>query len=339
MKILVIKRDKIGDLLLTTPLIGAIRARYPQAEIHVLANTYNGWVVENNPDMDRLWRYPIARGGKWDKLAAVLRQFAQALRLRREGYDWIIVAGGEASERANRRARAIAGSGTRIVAYCDSGQSAGISDPLAPPTAGHEVERILALAEPLGVKPAPGEVPLPRFAPSQAWIDSARGFLAAANLAPGGYVMLGIGARSRKRQPTPAQILRWTRLLHEQHGLHTVFQWTPGKPDDPLYPGDDDIAEAVLDEGNPWLHPYRGGLDTGVGLVWLARASLFPDSGLMHLAAASPGGVVGLFADIAHSPSPAVWGPRGERVQVLVAEHSIADLSDERVFAALAGVW
>ena len=41
MKVLVVKRDKLGDLLLATPMLAHLRASLPQAQIHLLANDYN----------------------------------------------------------------------------------------------------------------------------------------------------------------------------------------------------------------------------------------------------------------------------------------------------------
>ena len=57
MRILVIKRDKIGDLLLTTPMLAHLRRSRPRDEIHLLANDYNAWVVHGTPQIDRLWVY------------------------------------------------------------------------------------------------------------------------------------------------------------------------------------------------------------------------------------------------------------------------------------------
>ena len=48
-KILVIKRDKLGDLLLTTPMLAHLRASLPHARIDLLANDYNAWVVADEP--------------------------------------------------------------------------------------------------------------------------------------------------------------------------------------------------------------------------------------------------------------------------------------------------
>lgn len=336
MKILVIKRDKIGDLILTTPLFALIKSRLPSAELHLLANTYNGWVVENDPHIDRLWLYPRVREGTRIHLRALFRQLWQVLQLRRQRYDWIIVAGGSASWRANYRSRQIACPSTRIVAYCEPDQCQGIGDALAPPGHGHETERIVALLAPLGLNVAAADIPIPCFQPRAAWLDAAGDFLAGNGLAPGGYVMLGVGARRRARQPEPAQVLRWAQALHDRFGLHTVFTWTPGGRDDPLYPGDDDIADAVLADRPAWLHPYLGKLGVVVGLTWLAKTSIYPDSGLMHVAAASPGGVVGLFADPENSSSPNVWGPQGACARIVVAPQRIADVPDEAILSVLA---
>jgi hypothetical protein len=55
----------------------------------------------------------------------------------------------------------------------------------------------------------------------------------------------------------------------------------------------------------------------------------------MHFAAASPGGVLGLFADPADSAPAERWAPRGPRARHLEAARRVADLDDETVFAAL----
>jgi len=57
MKILVVKRDKIGDLLLATPMLRVIRTALPDARIDLLASDYNAWLLEGNRDIDRVWTY------------------------------------------------------------------------------------------------------------------------------------------------------------------------------------------------------------------------------------------------------------------------------------------
>lgn len=53
-KILVIRTDAIGDLLLATPALAALRAEFPQAHIALMVRPYNQFVVNNNPDINEL---------------------------------------------------------------------------------------------------------------------------------------------------------------------------------------------------------------------------------------------------------------------------------------------
>lgn len=334
MKILVIKRDKIGDLLLTTPMLAHLRASLPDAQIHVLATSYNAWVVADNPNIDRLWIYRRARTGRRMDIGAVLHQIWQRVQLRREHFDVAIAAGGDFSPRALKRALAVGAK--RTIAYCKAGQLGNpVSDPLELPREKHEVERMLALLAPLGIAPPAAEI-YPCYQPPATSHEFAGEWLKARGLTARDYVVLGLGARRAKKQPSTEQILRWAARLKNQYRLDMVFMWTPGKGSDPLYPGDDEIAEPVVAQKIPYIHPFRGPIPPALGLIWHARASIFPDSGLMHFAAASPGGVLGLFAETDVSPHPRQWGPRGPKAFYLDAEKSVTELSDEQVFEKLA---
>ena len=83
MKVLVLKRDKIGDLLLTTPLLARLKSRLPNVETHLLANAYNAWVVAGNPHVDRVWVYRRVRQGGRVSLGAAWDWIWQNSALRR----------------------------------------------------------------------------------------------------------------------------------------------------------------------------------------------------------------------------------------------------------------
>ncbi|MBC7802874.1 MAG: glycosyltransferase family 9 protein [Candidatus Parcubacteria bacterium] len=339
MKVLVLKRDKLGDLLLTTPLLARLKEGLPQAETHLLANDYNSWVVAGNPHIDRLWVYRRVRHAGSISVSAAWQWLRQSLALRRERYDWVIIANGDESPRAIRRGLSLRG--IRTVAHCvDASNYPGLSDPVAPDASGHEVERLLALLAPLGMPAPPAQgsrsAHFPRYVLPAASADFAREWLAERGLSQGGYVLLGLGARRPKKQPSTAQVLAWSAHVKAAWGLDTVFTWTPGKADDARYPGDDEVAQPVLDARAPQIHPFRGPIPQALGLIWSARTCLFPDSGLMHFAAASPGGVLGFFAESDVSPSPAQWAPRGPRAHYLEAEKSVAELPAELIYARLA---
>lgn len=330
MKILVIKRDKLGDLLLATPMLAHLKASLPQAEVHLLANDYNAWVVDGNADIDRRWVYRRVRNGNRVGIAAAVRFVAQGFALRGQKFDWAIVANGEDSPRAI--ARGLSVRAAHAIAYCtDASRYPRLTDPLPVQPQMHEMDRMLAMLAPLGIAP-PREPLFPQFALPGDAAGFARDWLAGRGLRAGGYIVLGLGARRPKKQPSTAQVLRWSAYFKQVWGLDTVFMWTPGKSDNALYPGDDDVAQPVLEAGSAHIHPFRGPLREALGLVWGARTSLFPDSGLMHFAAASPGGVLGFFAETDVSPSPVHWAPRGRSADYLEAEKSVAELPDDLVF-------
>ena len=338
MKVLVIKRDKIGDLLLTTPLFALLKASLPQVETHLLANDYNAWVVAGNPHIDRVWVYRRVRNAGRVSLGAAWQWLWQSLALRREHYDWVIVANGDESPRAIRRGLSLGGA--RIVARCaDASRYPRLTDPLPPDVSSHEIERLLALLAPLGIS-LPAERIFPTYKLPEEGSTFALHWLAGRGLTPGKYIVLGLGARRPKKQPSTAQVLAWSAHLKQRWDLDTVFLWTPGKSGDPLYPGDDDVAQPVLDAEShghaPWIHPFRGPIPEALGLIGSARTSIFPDSGLMHFAAASPGGVLGLFAESDVSPAPAQWAPRGPKAGYLEADKSVSEISDALVYERLA---
>lgn len=334
MKILVIKRDKIGDMLLTTPMLRLLRTGLPGASIHVLANDYNAWVLEGNKDVDRIWVYPRAKHGGRLRLKAAFQQISQLVALRREKYDFVFVANGSESHRGIRRATSLGAA--RVVAYVEEARRyPKVTDPLRIRADEHEAIRLAKMIKVMGLE-VPETLPEPIFSPPQRYFQEASAWLASRNLAAGAYCILGVGARRIHKQPTSDQILRWAENLKERFGLVTVLVWTPGRRGDPLYPGDDDLVAPVLRDCPKYIHPFKGSLSAVVGLTWQARTSVFPDSGLMHLAAVSPGGVVGLFSDVERSAHPRVWGPIGTRAVTLVAAGSVAELPEETVYDAIA---
>ena len=335
MKILVLKRDKIGDMLLMTPMLRHLRAALPDARIHVLANDYNAWVVEGNPNIDRLWVYPRARHGAQFRPSAVIAQLRQLLQLRRERYDFAIAAGGVVSPRAVRRALRVGAA--RTVAYCRDGGDAGLSDPLTLPPRLHEVEANLNLLTPLGVPPPAGVIH-PEYTPPADWLDFGRRWVAGQGLRPGGFVVLGLNARRVKRKPTADQIRRWSQAFRERWGLDTVLMWQPGEWDDRVYPGDDEMVKPLLAEAPSWLHPFRheDSVFPALGIIWQAATSVFPDGGIAHLASVSPGGVLALFAETDVSPHPDNWRPYAPCSGYLEAVRTVAELSDDDVLARVA---
>ena len=95
-RILVIRRDNIGDLVCTTPFIHALRRQLPTARIDALVTDYNAAVLAGNPDLDTVHSYQKAKHrGDESALAVYLRRLRTVLRLRRARYDLAVLPGGE----------------------------------------------------------------------------------------------------------------------------------------------------------------------------------------------------------------------------------------------------
>lgn len=334
MRVLIVKRDKLGDLLLTTAVLAQAKAARPEIEFHLLANDYNAWVARDEPALTRTWVYPRVRHEGRMRPVAAIAQLPLAWKLRRAGFDWAIAMGGEESPRAVWRA--IATGARRVVAYSSDASRYGrrLTDPLPVPSSGHEIARMTSLLGPLGIDSIP-RAPVPTYRVPAEGHAFARRWLAERGLVSGRYLVLGIGARFACKQPTFEQILRWTDRFHDHFGLPTVFLWTPGRSDSAFYRGDDAIASRVVARGSAHLHPHRGTLSDALALIAHARTSIVPDSGLMHFAAASPGGVVGLFADPQETGAADRWGPVGPRARYLQARSAVAELTDDALLAAL----
>jgi ADP-heptose:LPS heptosyltransferase len=192
----------------------------------------------------------------------------------------------------------------------------------------------MGLAAPLGVVP-PAALPEPQFRVPASWRVTAAHWLAEVGFEAGRYVVIGISARAPAMQPSKMQVVRWAQRLHDEYGLATALQSTPGGADNKLYPGSAALARDILAAAPPHLRLMPDGLPAAVGIIDMARTSVLPESGLMHLAAASPGGVVAVWADSALHSTPARWGPLGPRAMVVNAPHAITELQDAAVFAAL----
>jgi heptosyltransferase-2 len=69
-KILCIRFSSIGDIILTTPIVRALKTSYPEAEIHVVTKTQNVQLWDENPHVFAVHAY---EGSMW-KLANKLRK-------------------------------------------------------------------------------------------------------------------------------------------------------------------------------------------------------------------------------------------------------------------------
>jgi ADP-heptose:LPS heptosyltransferase len=309
-RILIVRRDNIGDLVCTTPLIEALRARFPRGRIAALVNTYNAEVLARSPALDALYAYEKLKHRARPLAAFVLHRFRIRSQLRRERFDCVLLP--SATPQARRIARALRAA--EIVA--PDGRAAD---------ARHEVERTFELGRALGLEGKPGAM---RVYPSP---EKRRELRARLGTEP--LTAVHISAR-RPAQRWPWQ--RYAQLVRELCGQGRVLLlWAPGSAGDPRHPGDDETSAKIVREVNraDLVALPTPDLKTLIAALSLAGRAICPDGGAMHLAAALGMPVVALFGD-----APAErWRPWGVPYRVVQPEsRDLADLGLEPVLQALA---
>lgn len=81
-RILLIQLRQLGDIILTTPAIRAVRQCYPNAQIDFLAHRMGKLILANNPDLDYLWTYHESES--W------MQQLRMLKALKHQQYDCVI---------------------------------------------------------------------------------------------------------------------------------------------------------------------------------------------------------------------------------------------------------
>ncbi|OGW94480.1 MAG: lipopolysaccharide heptosyltransferase II [Omnitrophica bacterium RIFCSPLOWO2_01_FULL_45_24] len=85
-KILIVRMDKIGDLVLSTPAIKAVRDTYPDSYIAVLVRPYAREIIEGNPYINEVITYDKTNGDK-----GLLKNIRFILNLRKKKFDLALV--------------------------------------------------------------------------------------------------------------------------------------------------------------------------------------------------------------------------------------------------------
>ena len=286
---LVIRRDNIGDLVCTTPLIHALREHFPKARVCVLVNSYNRPVVENNPDIDTVYAYMKAKHREPGQgvLGALWKRWQLMRELRRERFDCVILAGAPFLPRALQFARRIRPK--HIVGFTESGKP-GIEHidtgvPYTLPQPLHEAQDIFRLLAPLGIS---GEPPAMRVFPSAAVVAQAQTSMRGKGLVADNVIGVHISARKPTNRWPAENFADLIRRLHQAHGTGFMLFWSPGSASNPRHPGDDEKAQQIMDavKDIPVLAYPTDRLDQLIAGLSLCRAVVCSDGGAMHIAAA-----------------------------------------------------
>lgn len=321
LRILVVRRDNIGDLVCATPLLAALRRRHPDAHIAALVNSYNAGVLAGNPDVDAVHAYTKLkhrkRGESW--LGTLLASWRLLSALRKPAFDHVILAKSGFDRQGLALARRVRP--RNIVGFAPD-------EPLEREL--HEVEVVMKLGAKLGVTEPAGPV---RVYPSPERVAYWRDRL------PAGArrcIALHISARKPDKVWPAERFLELAQRLSRDEDAGIVLLWSPGPAEDPRHPGDDARAAAIATgagAGLRLLPAKTESLEDLIAVLSLCRAFIGADGGAMHLAAGLGLPIVALFEDIASNKRH--WHPwRVPHELVSPGKGDFSDIPVDRVAEA-----
>ena len=272
-KILVVTLRRIGDALLTTPLIRSLRRAFPDATIDALVFSNTVGILKGNPDIDRI--IPMAaRPNFWEALTLMARL----------GKRYDLAVSTQSGDRPTMFAL-IAGRSHAGIVDRDGKIGSAVKRRLlhftAPSVANiHRVEQALMLADALGIARVP-EVVCPAAATEQ--------------VCPADdYAVIHAAPMFRYKQWTREGWRTLAAKLRER-GLEVV-----------AISGPDPAEREYLDAIWQGVAPVREARwAQTVSLLQRAHVYVGPDTSVSHLAAAAGCPTVVLFGPM----DPRLWGP------------------------------
>jgi heptosyltransferase-3 len=294
-RILVIKLKQPGDVLVSTPVIGALKEAWPESRLTYLVPKGTEAMVADHPDLDELMVVD-RRGATWVETLSFIR------KLRQGRYDLVLeLSGGDR--------------GATYAFLTGAKERLGFTHPRQafwqrhgcftrllprPPVKMHMVDQNLEAVQALGIHP---ENPRLQFFWQPQVEQRVHDLLVSLGLAEQPFVVMHPGAGWRFKCWTPTGYARVIEAFEQEWGLPVVLTGTNAAHEQ-------DLLAAVLQKcrAKPINLAGRLSLKELGALINQARLFFGMDSAPMHLAAAVNTPAVALFG-----PSGVFnWGPWGE---------------------------
>lgn len=297
--VLVVRLRSIGDSVLATPSLYALRRFLPHARIDLLLEDWVAPLLANCADVNRI--ITVERGSTWARLRLIPQ-------LRGAHYDVAFNLHGGTTATLLMRA-----SGARHRVGYATYRYQGLYNHAAPPAAQlwkkkqtHSVEQQLALLGWMGVPVS--DRPATRLPDNKGADESIARQLKSAGLAAQPFALIHPAAAFASKQWAPENFARIAEYLHNTAGLSSVITVAAHE------------AELLKDLQNltdvPLISLTNLSLPEVTALARRARLFVGNDSGIAHIAAAvsTPSVVIFGSSNVAH------WRPWTEAPSVIVRE-------------------
>lgn len=294
-RILVIRLDRIGDVVLSTPVAKALRAAYPDSRITFLVRPYAADIVKGNPYIDEVITYDKERTLSF-AMSLRKKKFDMALILHPTSRThWIVFLAGIPVRLGYDNKKM----GMLLTKRVPHGKQYGLK---------HEIDYNLDLLRHIGVEPSERELRFPLNSASEKKIES---LFAGNHIGPEDtVVVINPSASCRSKMWRPANFSKVSDSLVERFGAKII-----------IIGGAKDTASAdMLANSMRKASINLAGRTTVADIASiLKRARLFisNDSGPVHIACAVGTPVISIFGRSDRGLSPKRWGPIGKKDIVL----------------------
>jgi ADP-heptose:LPS heptosyltransferase len=321
-KVLFLRPEKIGDMVISLRSFDALRLRFPHIRISLLASPRNLSLIKSDPRFDKVFLYR----------KRLIKDIRTLLAIRREKYDCVLdmidddsVTTLFYSQLAARKAVRIGIGKERHARYYDFNHVHGDG------IGQHIVENTLKLLVPFGINGNPE----PQYAAphvSDADAELADDILASCE--GGGDTVIGLNLSAgmpNRIWPSDKSVALVNRLLKWREDVRIIVI---------VAPGDRQRGEELLSKVTERTALVPDGLNLSQVSALIARLNLLisPDTSLLHIARSFDVPVVGLYNRAGKNFRR--WQPYRQPDGAIVGEHidTIYDIEPDRVFAQVQAV-
>jgi heptosyltransferase-2 len=302
-RVLFLRHDRLGDMILSTGVMRAIATRHPRVRLDVLASPSNAPLLRHERWVGRIHLLHRHAPWSWPGLLGALR---------RERYDAVIdcmVTGPSLTTLLLM----VASAAPLRIGVAGRGNDAAYTLPVDPaPGAAHIVEHLAALAAPFGVPPSGADVS-PCLTMDTAELSEAERAWDVAG-GDGARVLVNLSAgRDNRRWPTEHYARAIRHLRSRIPGARVLLLAEPRDAER--------AADVAAEAGVTWAR--TAGIRAALALVATADLLLTPDTSISHGASAFRTPAVVLLPKN-HFPQWGLYGSPGRHV-----------ISPDRTLAAL----
>lgn len=274
-KVLIMRHDALGDMIVTLPIFALIKQYYPQLEIHVACTPNNKVLIENNPYIDAIHIVPISLAQK------PLAHIQDILSLRKHSFDIIINCLTSSSSQNGVLVNLIsAKSSIRVSSYEGDqyscyyhAQSYKSADMI------NMWEKMFELiTDVLGIDSPQEDLRKPQLLIDSSYEISAKKTLQQLGLFDKAFIIINLSVRQSKNACTMQQYETLIAGLNKL-SIHVLLLWMPA---------DKALKDQLLLSNSPYTLAYPEGrhLFEVCEVIKKALWVFTPDTGMIHIATA-----------------------------------------------------